>query len=104
MLDITDKRLSSVIAILRKLVPDCEVWAYGSRINGSGHAGSDLDLVILGKDKITWQLMAKLKSAFEDSNLPFSVDVLDWNGIPDNFKENIRKKYEVMQKGTAAPI
>jgi uncharacterized protein len=100
MLDLTDKHLSSLIAILRKLVPDYEVWAYGSRINGSGHAGSDLDLVIAGKDKITWRLMSKLKSAFEESNLPFSVDVLDWNAIPDNFKDNIKKNYEVIQRGT----
>ena len=100
MLDLTDKQLSAITSILGKLVPDCEVRAYGSRTNGNGHAGSDLDLVIVGKDKIPWQLMAKLKAAFEDSNLPFSVDVLDWNSIPDNFKENIRKNYEVIQKGT----
>lgn len=100
MLDLTDKHLSAITAILRKLVPDYEVWAYGSRINGTGHAGSDLDLVIVGKDKIGWQQMAKLKAAFEDSNLPFSVDVLDWNAIPDNFKESIKKKYEVIQQAT----
>ena len=79
MLDLTDKQLSAITSILGKLVPDHEVWAYGSRKNGNGHAGSDLDLVIVGKDKITWQLMAKLKAAFEESNLPFSVDALDWN-------------------------
>jgi len=99
MLDLTDKHFLAIVAILHKIVPDYEVWAYGSRTNGNGHAGSDLDLVIVGKGKITWQLMAKLKSAFEESNLPFSVDVLDWNGIPDNFKKSIRKKYEVIQKG-----
>ncbi|MCC7431655.1 nucleotidyltransferase domain-containing protein, partial [bacterium] len=27
-----------------------EVWAYGSRVNGLAHSGSDLDLVIRGKD------------------------------------------------------
>ena len=100
MLDLTDKQLSAITSILGKIVTGSEVWAYGSRANGSGHAGSALDLVIVGKDRITWQLMAKLKAAFEESNLPFSVDVLDWNGIPDNFKENIRKKYEIIQKGT----
>jgi hypothetical protein len=44
--------------------------------------------------------MSKLKSAFEESNLPFSVDVLDWNAILDNFKENIKKNYDVIQRGT----
>jgi hypothetical protein len=27
------------------------------------------------------------------------VDVLDWNAIPDNFKENIKKNYEMIQRG-----
>ncbi len=33
-------------ALLRKRLPDAEVWAYGSRINGRAHDGSDLDLVL----------------------------------------------------------
>lgn len=99
MLDISEKHLAIVSAILHDFVPDCEVWAYGSRINGTGQAGSDLDLVIVGKDKIPWQQMANLKAAFEDSNLPFSVDILDWIAIPKNFRENILGKYEVIQKG-----
>ena len=32
-------------ALLREHLPDVEVWAYGSRVNGRGHDGSDLDLV-----------------------------------------------------------
>ena len=35
-------------ALLRKYLPDVEVWAYGSRVNGRSHGGSDLDLVLRG--------------------------------------------------------
>ena len=35
-------------ALLREHLPDVEVWAYGSRVNGLGHEGSDLDLVLRG--------------------------------------------------------
>ena len=28
--------------LLRRHVPDAEVWAYGSRVNGQSHDGSDL--------------------------------------------------------------
>ena len=31
-------------ALLREHVPGVEVWAYGSRVNGESHDGSDLDL------------------------------------------------------------
>ena len=37
-------------ALLREHVPDAEVWAYGSRITGESHEGSDLDLVARGPE------------------------------------------------------
>ena len=30
-------------ALLREHLPGVEVWAYGSRVNGRSHDGSDLD-------------------------------------------------------------
>ena len=33
-------------ALLSKHVPSVEVWAYGSRVNGRSHDGSDLDLAL----------------------------------------------------------
>ena len=34
--------------LLREHLPDVEVWAYGSRVSGKSHDGSDLDLVLRG--------------------------------------------------------
>ena len=33
-------------ALLDEHVPGVEVWAYGSRVNGESHEGSDLDLAL----------------------------------------------------------
>ena len=35
-------------ALLKEHLPEVEVWAYGSRVNGQSHDGSDLDLVLHG--------------------------------------------------------
>ena len=43
--------------------------------------------------------LRRLKEAFEESDLPFRVDVLDWHAISDRFHKVIEKKYEVLQKG-----
>lgn len=32
--------------LLRTYVPHTQVWAYGSRVTGGAHEGSDLDLVL----------------------------------------------------------
>jgi uncharacterized protein len=99
MLDFSEKHTAIIKAILKTHVPDCEVRAYGSRVSGTSHQGSDLDLVVMGKESLGRKRRTGLKSAFVESNLPFSVDVLDWNDLPENFKENILMKFEVVQAG-----
>ena len=42
--------------------------------------------------------LRRLKEAFEESDLPFRVDVLDWHAISSAFRGVIEKKYEVVQK------
>ena len=42
------KHRRALEALLQKHLPDVEVWAYGSRVNGRSHDGSDLDLVLRG--------------------------------------------------------
>jgi len=59
---------------------------------------SDLDLAIVGDKKINLKILADIKEAFEESELPYRVDVLDWNAISENFRKIINEKYEVIQK------
>lgn len=99
MVNVTSNHLLTIKHILGELVQNCEVRAFGSRVSGSSHAGSDLDLVIVGKELLGWKLMAKLKNAFAESSIPFEVDVLEWNTIPESFRDNIGKQYEVVQEG-----
>jgi predicted nucleotidyltransferase len=88
--------------ILGQFVPNEEVWAYGSRVDGSGHELSDLDLVIRHsadfKQKQTGSLDG-LKEAFSESNLPFLVDVHDWARLPAAFWANIEAQHVVIQRG-----
>lgn len=41
-LDLSQMHLHTLKDLIREHVPDVEVWAYGSRVNGLCHAGSDL--------------------------------------------------------------
>lgn len=98
MINLEQKHLQIILQLLEKYVPTMIVWAYGSRVNGLGHEGSDLDLVVINpnnKTLVQTNLHA-LREAFSESNLPFSVDVLDWAQIPDSFQQEIQKKYVVL--------
>ena len=47
-LHLSPKHRAVLEALLREHMPGVEVWAYGSRVDGRSHDGSDLDLVLRG--------------------------------------------------------
>jgi predicted nucleotidyltransferase len=88
-----------LVAVLKRYLPDAEVWAYGSRVNGDCHEGSDLDLVVRNPSALHEPLAAlwELKEALVESNLPIRVDVVDWARIPEPFRREIERGYVVVQ-------
>ena len=98
MIDLSPNHLTTVRQILAEHVPACEVRAFGSRVTCSAKDYSDLDLAVVGVTALDRSTLARLKEAFEESDLPIRVDVLDWRGISESFKEVIAKDYAVLQK------
>ena len=101
MIDLAPHHFETVKNILRKHVPDCEVRAFGSRVTWTASDHSDLDLVVVGEGGLQPGTVSLLKEAFDESNLPMRVDVLDWHQIPQSFRDVIKKDQVVLVKGTA---
>lgn len=101
MIDVTLAQFLAIQAILQRLVPDCEVRAFGSRFTRTAKSYSDLDLAIVGNGKLPFRKMAALRVAFEESDLPYRVDVLDWHSISPEFQKVIEQGYEVIQQANA---
>ncbi len=97
MIDLLPDQLEEVRRILRSRVADIEVWAFGSRVNGTATAYSDLDLVLVDSKPIENQLLWALKDDFSESDLPILVDLLDWQKISPEFKTIIKRNYVVLQ-------
>lgn len=97
MIDIPPRHLKTVREILNEHVPECEARAFGSRVLGEAKSYSDLDLALKGEQALSQQRLNRLIEAFEESNLPFRVDVLDWNAISESFQAVIEKRYEIIQ-------
>lgn len=103
MIDLSPDHLNTVKQILAEHVPACEVRAFGSRVTRSAKKYSDLDLAIVGDAALDRSTLARLKEAFEESDLPILVDVLDWQEISQSFREVIARDYAVLQKMPAGP-
>jgi predicted nucleotidyltransferase len=101
-LDLPTKYLSILQRILAELAPQAELWAYGSRVTGKAHEGSDLDLVVrypIGAERSS---LAALRAALSDSDIPILVDVHDWDRIPQEFCSEIEKTHVVIQRPRTA--
>jgi len=71
------------------------VWVYGSRAKQTSGPRSDLDLVVFSQTEQQRQV-ANLREAFEESNLPFRVDLFVWDEVPANFRNVIEKDHVVL--------
>lgn len=90
-LAVEQRHLELVKEILKKIVPDANVYVFGSRAKNNPKPYSDLDLAVdLGGKKLDLLTLAKLNSAFEETTIPYKIDVVDLNSISDEFKNNIK--------------
>ena len=96
LIDLDADQLLLVKEIINRHIPNKKVWVYGSRITQEAWETSDLDLVVFNcnADEIY-----DLRESFLESDVLVSVDVMDWENIPNSFKENIKRKYVVLQNG-----
>ena len=87
-----------LLALLREHLPGIEVWAYGSRVNGQSHDGSDLDLVLRSPDlqEIPIGRVGDFWEALRESNIPFLVEARDWARLPEGFHREIEREYVVL--------
>ena len=85
-------------ALLQEHLPGVEVWAYGSRVSGRSHDGSDLDLVLRGPGlkEIPIARLGDFEEAVRESTLPFLVEARDWTRLPERFHREIERHHVVL--------
>ena len=97
-LDLPPAYRRMLIELLATHAPDAEVLAYGSRVNGQAHDGSDLDLVVRNPDRpaAPQTRLHLLRDALTESDLPILVEVLDWARIPEDMRREIERQHVVV--------
>ncbi len=84
-----------LMELLREYLPGVKAWAYGSRVNGTAHEASDLDLALRssGLESISASSVFRFQEALSQSNIPILVDVHDWLRLPKSFQAEIAKRH-----------
>lgn len=96
MIALEEEQLSLLKTILRKYFPNGEIRVFGSRYKHTNKPYSDIDIVIVGKEKIDIATYSKVTEELEESNLKYRVDLLDWCSISEEFQKIIEEGYETI--------
>ena len=93
-----NKDKQTLLQIFSSVSTPLEVWAYGSRVDGTAHDGSDLDLVVRSQNlkPLPVEHYALLKEKIRESNIPIVVELRDWARLPESFHRNIEQQHEVL--------
>jgi len=97
MIHLRPDELRLVRAILRTYVPGREVRAFGSRVDAKVKPMSDLDLCIMGDDRLQPAALERLRSAFSESTLRMKVDLVEWADLNGSFRTIIQTTATVIQ-------
>ena len=82
---------------MHTVVPNVEVWAFGSRAKYVAKPYSDLDLALITRQPMTLEQLANISEAFENSDLPIRVDVVDWAATSEAFRKIIAQDRVLVQ-------
>ena len=64
-------------------------YVFGSRVSGKHRKFSDIDICFVRKGAVPLSEIGSLKNIFEESDLPFVVDITDYNAISEEFQKII---------------
>jgi len=98
LIAITDKEKIIIETIISEYAPDFDVLVFGSRYSHTQKNHSDIDLAFIGQIKMDFKTRVRLENAFEESDLPYFVDVVDYLSVSGDFRKIIDNGNEYLFK------
>lgn len=71
---------------------DAAVWLFGSCARGEARQHSDIDIAILPKDDLPSGFFAELAADFEESPIPYDVDLVDLRHADAALVDEVRRE------------
>lgn len=83
--------LDEVKAILKEHLASCDVqyYLFGSWARGEQRGSSDIDIVINYEEELPRGLLADLREAFEQSTIPYRIDLVELPRTDLSFQEKV---------------
>lgn len=72
------------------------LFLFGSRSEGTNRQFSDYDLGVLGPKKVSARDLALMSADLDDSNIPYRVEVVDFQNVSESFRRLAMKKVKYL--------
>ena len=94
MIALTEHERRLIIDIVKSRATDqpYRVLLFGSRAIGRAKKYSDVDLAFVGHRPVPLRIRAALAEAFDESGLPYTVDVVDFHQASQAMQEQIQQQ------------
>lgn len=89
MIDLEQKYIEFIKETVSSMLHNYKLYIFGSRVKNRAKKYSDIDLAI-DSQELTPQTKLKLEATFDNSTLPYEIDIIDLNSIDDKFKNLIK--------------
>ena len=94
--DVPDRQLALVLDLIQRRLPHCTAIAFGSRVidwpaGGTTKKYSNLDIALWGLRPADDLALAHLRADFEDSALPWRVDLSDVRDLSDALRDQVQR-------------
>jgi predicted nucleotidyltransferase len=95
----TPEELKSIKNLFQKHfgdLPDAKIYLFGSRSKGTHKKYSDVDLAVKTKAKEISKRIALFKASWEETKIPYKVDITSWKDIYKPYLQDIRKTKKII--------
>ena len=89
MISLSENEIQIIKNILKNHISNGKVYIFGSRVKDTNKKFSDIDIAIDINRKLTLNEMSRLKDDFEESDLIYITDIIDYNAVSDSFRNII---------------
>ncbi|MDE3058147.1 MAG: nucleotidyltransferase domain-containing protein [Bacteroidota bacterium] len=82
--------IEQTTSIIRKYLPlGYRIVLFGSQAKGNALATSDIDIVVVGKEKVPPLIMAKIRNEVEEIRTLKGIDVVDLMTVDESYRKNV---------------
>ena len=95
---IDEESKRKIVAVLSALFPQAEIYLFGSRARKTHSQWSDIDITLKEDKKISRYAIGEAVSMLGASNMPYKIDVVDFNSVTDDMRKSIEDEGVLWKK------